>query len=322
MDFSNLKKQRGSALTALTDKLSSMNKGASNTEKDARIYKPGFDKKEGKGYAVVRFLPPKAGEPFVRIFGHAFNYKGNWYIEQSRVTIGESDPVAISNALYWKKGEAEGNEALKNIARARKRTTKYFANVLVIKDTVNPENNGKVMIYEFGAQVFKILEKAAKPEFEDDEPLDAFDMWTGADFKIKMVGKEIPDSRSGKKTIVPTYEDSEFAKSSELFEGDDEKKEEVFNQTTDLSEFIKVKTFDELAARFKKVTGEAHDALENGDPAESIIETMTKKAEQSESQDNDVKVGKSASKEKEPEPEPDDDDDDVLAMFKKLAEED
>lgn len=305
-----------------------MNKGASSTEKDVRIYKPGFDKKEGKGYAVVRFLPAKVGEPFVRVFSYSFNHKGNWYFEQARSNINEDDPVALSNALYWKKGEAECNEALKNVARNRKRTTKYFANVLVIKDTVNPEHNGKVMIYEFGAQVFKILEKSAKPEFEDDEPLDAFDMWNGADFKIKMVGKEIPDSRTGKKTVVPTYEASEFAKVSELFDGDDEKKEETFNSTYDLTDFIKVKTFDELAARFKKVTGEDYNALESGDPAESVIESLQRQSVQESEQDNEPAVGKSskASKDDEPavqaeESDDDDDDDDILSMFKKLADE-
>lgn len=315
VDFNKLKSARGSNLAKLTEKLETLNKGNS-TQKDERIFKPGFDKKEGKGYAVIRFLPSKSSDPFVRVFNHAFNGAGGWYIENSRSTIGEDDPVGISNTLYWKKGEAEGNESFKNIARKRKRNTKYFANVLVIKDTINPENNGKVMIYEFGGQVFKLIEAAAKPEFEDEQPIDPFDMWTGADFKIKIVGREIPDSRTGQKTLVPNYENSEFASPSELFDGDDTKKEELFSQTHDLSEFLKVKGFDELAERFKKVTGDDYNALESGDPAESVVDRMQAQAEASAHREPEAQ--KSESKE-------DDNgaggEDDVMAMFRALAEE-
>lgn len=315
LDFSKLKSSRGSSLSKLTEKLENLNKG-SGAQKDERIYKPGFDKNEGKGYAVVRFLPAKTGEPFVRVFSHVFNGPGGWYIESSRSTIEEEDPVGISNTLYWKKGESEGNETFKNVARARKRNTKYYANVLVIKDTINPENNGKVMIYEFGGQIFKLIEAAAKPEFEDDEPMDPFDMWNGADFKIKIVGKEIPDKRTGKKTIVPNYEQSEFAKQTELFEGDDEKKEELFNQTYDLSDFAKVKSFDELAERFKKVTGEAHDALEHGDPAEAIQERLEAKAEAEAHREESVSDSSGQEDDNGAA-----DEDDVLQLFRKLAEE-
>lgn len=317
VDFAKLKSARGSNLAKLTEKLETLNKGSGGNQKDERIYKPGFDKKEGKGYAVVRFLPNKHGEPFVRVFSHAFNGAGGWYIENSRSTIGEDDPVGISNTLYWKKGEAEANESFKNIARKRKRNTKYFANVLVIKDTVNPENNGKVMIYEFGGQVFKLIEAAAKPEFEDEKPIDPFDMWMGADFKIKMVGKEIPDQRTGKKTMVPNYENSEFAGPSELFEGDDEQKEALFDKTYDLSDFLKVKTFEELAIHFKKVTGEAHNALEAGDPGETVVERLEQQAESAAHREPDV----SASTGKE-DADAGGDGDDVMAMFRALAEQD
>lgn len=277
VDFAKLRSNRGSTLSKLTEKLETLNKGSSN-QKDERIYKPGFDKKEGKGYAVGRFIPSQTGEPFVRIYSHGFKGKDGWYIENSRSTIGEEDPVGISNTLYWKKGEDEGNEAFKNIARNRKRNTKYVANFLVIKDTISPEWNGKLAIYEFGAQIFKKIEGAAKPAFEDDQPMDPFDMWGGADFKIKIVGKEIPDQRNGGKTVVPNYENSEFDRVSELYEGDDAKKQELYEKTYDLSEFLKCKTFDELAERFKKVTGEAHDKLSSGDPAEAVVERLERQA--------------------------------------------
>lgn len=320
IDFKKLKSQRGSTLSKLTEKLETMNKGG-GAQKDERIYKPGFDKKEGKGYAVVRFIPNEHGEPFVRVFSHMFNANGSWYVENSRSTIGEEDPVGISNGLYWKKSEVEGNKTYENVARSRKRNTKYYANVLVIKDTVNPDNNGKVMIYEFGAQIFKMIEGAAKPEFDDTDPMDPFDMWTGADFKIKIVGREMPDTRTGKTIVVPNYEKSEFDKVSELFDGDDEKKEEVFKKAYDLSEFAKVKPFKELAERFLKVTGEAHDALIGGHPADSVAKRLEEKIDLDQQQEA-PRQQKSA----DPEPqktdgsEGDGDDDDILKMFRELAE--
>lgn len=318
IDFSKLKSNRGSTLSKLTEKLESMNKG-SGGQRDERLYKPGFNKQESKGYAVIRFLPSKSGDPFVRVFNHSFNQNGQWYIENSRSTIGEDDPVGISNTLYWKKGEAEGNEAFKNVARKRKRGTKYYANIYVVKDTVNPENNGKVMIYEFGPQIFKMIEAVAKPEFEDDTPMDPFDMWSGADFKIKIVGKEIPDSRTGQKTIVPNYENSEFDRQSEFLDSD-EAREAIFAQTHDLSEFMKVKSFDELAERFKKVTGEEYNALESGDPAEAVAAKLEQQANLAQQQ-AEPSSSKSVS---EPEPSPTESDaeeeEDILATFRKLAQ--
>lgn len=329
VDFSKLKSQRGSQLAKLTDKLAQMNTKQGG-QKDERIFRPGFDKKEGKGYAVIRFLPAKAGDPFVKKISHSFQGSGGWYIETSRVTEdpANEDPVAISNRLYWDKGEAEGNETYKNVSRKRKRQTKYYANVYVIKDSVNPENNGKVMIYEFGPQIFKMIETAIKPEFEDDEPVDPFDMWSGADFRIKIVGKEIPDGKNpNQKVVVPNYEDSEFAKVSEFFEGDDEKKEEIFNLTHDLSEFTKVKSFKDLADRFQKVTGEAYNALEEGEPTDKVVDELKKKAKLDEEQEPAPEPKSSPSKQEPADEESsgssddsgDQDDDDVMNLFRELS---
>lgn len=324
IDFAKLRANKGSSLAKLTEKLESMNTN-SGGQKDERMFKPGFDRKEGKGYAVIRFLPAQNGDPFVKRISHGFQGQGGWYIETSRITAGlEDDPVAISNRLYWAKGEAEGNDALKNVSRKRKRVTKFYANVYVVKDTVNPANDGKVMLYEFGPQIFGMIEKAIKPEFEDDEPLDPFDMWMGADFRIKIVGKEIPDSKDPtKKVVVPNYEDSEFTKVSEFFAGDDAKKEEIFLKTYDLSEFTKVKSFEELAERFLKVTGERHDALEAGDPADKVVTQLQQAAELETKQEapRTEKV-QEAPVEKELSSEEPDGEEDVLAMFRNLAAKD
>lgn len=324
IDFAKLRANKGSSLAKLTEKLESMNT-SSGGQKDERMFKPGFDRKEGKGYAVIRFLPAQNGDPFVKRISHGFQGQGGWYIETSRITAGlEDDPVAISNRLYWAKGEAEGNDALKNVSRKRKRVTKFYANVYVVKDTVNPANDGKVMLYEFGPQIFGMIEKAIKPEFEDDEPLDPFDMWMGADFRIKIVGKEIPDSKDPtKKVVVPNYEDSEFTKVSEFFAGDDAKKEEIFLKTYDLSEFTKVKSFEELAERFLKVTGERHDALEAGDPADKVVTQLQQAAELETKQEAPrAEKVQEAPVEKELSSEEPDGEEDVLAMFRNLAAKD
>lgn len=312
VDFSKLKNARGSNLASLTEKLDQMNKGSGN-QKDERIFKPTFDKKEEKGYAVVRFLPNPHGEPFVRVFSHAFKGAGGWYLESSRSTIGEDDPVSLSNRLYWNKAEETGNENLKTIVKGRKRNTKYFANVFVIKDNYNPAVNGKVMIYEFGAQIFKKIEAAAKPEFEDDSPMDPFDMWSGADFKIKIVGKEMPGN-NGAKVVVPNYESSEFASPSE-FKSTDEEREAIFNQTYDLTPFIKVKSFDELAKSFKRATGEDYNALETKEPGAHVVEQQV----QQQSMTQQQAAAPSSPSAPEPSFASDDGDDDILAEFMKLA---
>lgn len=313
VDFSKLKQNRGSTLAALTAKLDDMNKGG--FQKDERIYKPGFSKTEGKGYAVVRFLPNAHGDNFVRVFSHSFNGPGGWYIENSRSTIGEDDPVGLANQALWNKAEAEGNEAMKNIAKKRKRATKYYACVYVVKDQFNPDAVGKVMIYEFGPQIFKKIEQLAKPEFEDDKPIDPFDMWSGADFKIKIVGKEMPSDKGGK-VIVPNYENSEFAGPSE-FLNDDEEREAMFKKTHDLSSFLKVKSFDELAERYKKVTGEAHDILsKGGDVASGAAARLVQQQALASNQTPTPEPQSSAA------PAPglnSDDDDDLLAQFRALA---
>jgi len=271
-DFSALKKKKGSNLKAMAEKLETMNK-ASGAKKDERIYKPGFDKKEGIGNAVIRLLPAVEGDNFVRQFSHSFKGAGGFYWEMSRSTIDEKDPVGISNGMYWKLGEDTGEEKHQNLARARRRNTKYYFNVYVEKDKNNPECEGQVMIMECGPQIFKIIEGAINPKFEDDEAIDPFDLWGGAPLKIRAIGKEIPDKRTGNKVVVPNYEESLFGNPSEFMGGDEDKMKEVFDKTYDLSEFIAVKSFDELAKRFKQVTGEDYDALVQDAGTQSITST-------------------------------------------------
>ena len=325
VDFSKLKSRRGSKNTELMEKMDKLS-GATTYQQDERLYKPTFDKKEKMGYAVVRFLPSREGDALVKKISHNFKCKNGFYNETSRATIGEKDPVGISNGLYWAKAEAEGNESLKNIAKQRKRNTEFYANVYVIKDKFGPENEGQVKIMRFGKQIFDKISAAIKPKFEDDKPIDPFDLWEGKDFIIRMEGREMPDSK-GNMIVVPNYESSKFADVvSELFDGNDEKKEEVFNKTYDLSEFLKVKEFDELADIFLKRTGEAYNALENGaDPGDSVrnelMKQMDKAKEMTKSSEPELAQTSKVQDHEEPESESyeDDEDDDVLAQFKKFA---
>lgn len=319
VDFNSLRKNRSNNLKNLTEKVSNMTGGGGS--RDERIWKPGFDKKEGKGYAVVRLLPTQHGQdPFQRVFFHSFKGPGGTYFETSRKTVDqkEDDPVAISNRLHWTKGEEEGDKSLQDVARNRKRKVRYYANVLVIKDPMNPENEGKVKVMEFGAQIFKVIEDAIKPEFEDESPIDPFDMWGGANLIIKAVGNEV--KIGGKDLILPDYKKSLFDKPSELFEGDDEKKKEMFDQTHDLNEFFTIKSFDDLAARYQKVVGEAHDALSTGNGHENKIDQLTKQAEESTkedmgSYDNEEPESK-GSVEGADEKSEDDDEEDIFAQIR------
>lgn len=256
-----LKKNRGDNLKKLQEKLESQNQGYAV---DERIWKPKFNKDKGKGTCVVRFLTPKNGDPFVNVMSYQFNGPGGNFWDKALQTIGEKDPVQLAAISMFRKAKAEGDEQLKKEAKKFLPRSDYYANVYVIKDEEHPENEGKVFIGQFGRQIFGFIEKAIKPEFDDVEPFDPFDYWNGADFKIRMIGKEIPDSKTGKNVLVPNYESSVFDTPSEFLGGDEDAIEVVYDQTYDLSEFVdpsKFKSFDEQAERFKKVTGKPYNYL-------------------------------------------------------------
>lgn len=328
VDFSKLKARKGSKNTELLEKMEKLAGNGSTYERDERIYKPGFDKKDGSGYAVVRLLPAQEGDALVKKISHNFKCKNGFYNETSRASIGEKDPVGISNGAYWAKGEEEGNEALKNIAKKRKQNRQYFVNVYVVKDKVAPENEGKVMIMQFGKQIFDKIQNAIKPEFEDEKPIDPFCMWTGADLLIKIKANTMPNDK-GEQITVPNYEPSSFAAPSEFFKDNDEKKEEIFKQTYNLNDLIQVKEFDELAAIFLKRTGEAHDALLDGaDPSDSVIDRVKDKVDASKSkiEDDDGQKEDQGQTEdyedqdsQEEDSKPSAEEDDVMARFRALA---
>ena len=242
MSFKDLKNNSRSSFEKLTGELNKLT-SKSESYKDDRLWKPETDK-AGNGYAVIRFLPAPQNEelPWVRVFNHGFKGPGGWYIENSLTTLGQKDPVSEMNSQLWNSGV----DSDKEIARQRKRRLSYFANIVVVSDPKNPENEGKVFLYKFGKKIFdKIMDKM-QPEFEDDEAVNPFDMWTGANFRLKI----------RKVAGFTNYDKSEFESSSALLDGDDEKLETLWKSQYSLQEFLSpsnFKSYDELKEKLDSV---------------------------------------------------------------------
>ena len=249
MSFADLKKQ--SSLGSLTQKLvkevEKMNTTGGGA--DERLWKPELDK-TGNGYAVIRFLPSPDGEdiPWAKLYSHAFQGPGGWYIENSLTTTGGKDPVSDYNRELWN----SGNEADKDTVRKQKRKLSYYSNIYVVKDQVNPQNEGKVFLFKYGKKIFDKVMEAMQPEFEDETPINPFDFWQGANFKLKIV----------KKDGYWNYDKSEFDVPSPLLEDDDAlealwKKQYSLTAVTAADQF---KTYDVLEKRLKYVLGQGRPA--------------------------------------------------------------
>ena len=211
---------------------------------DERLWKPVVDK-SGNGYAVIRFLPAPEGDsdmPWVRVWNHAFQGPtGQWFIENSLTTLNQTCPISEYNSKLWNSGV----ESDKEIARKQKRKLQYYANIYVVEDSMNPENNGKVMLYKFGKKIFDKLMEAMQPEFPDDPQINPFDLWEGANFKLKI----------RKVDGYWNYDKSEFDGKSQLKETDDEL-EAIYKKTHSLNDFLapsNFKSYDELKTRLDAV---------------------------------------------------------------------
>ena len=314
--LAQLKRNKGNNLKKLQEQLEKANQ--SGAPRDERIWKPKFNKDKGKGTCIVRFLTPIEGDSFVEMKSYQFNGSGGNFWGNALQTIGEKDPVQLAAINAFKKAKAEGDERLRTEAKKFLPKSQFYAWVYVIKDEENPDNEGKVKIFQFGRQIYSFIEKAIQPEFDDVDAMDPFDLWEGADFKIRMIGKEIPDSRTGNKVLVPNYENSEFARPSEFLNGDEDELEAVVEQTTNLNEFIspdKFKSFDEVAKLFKDATGKPYNWL-SSEGVEEHVNAKQEEKKLEEEQDND-----SGAEQHREEPDPEDsDDDDPLAKFKRLAQ--
>ena len=250
MSFANLKKQ--SQLGSLTDKLVKQVEKMNNNGgggADERFWKPEMDK-TGNGYAVIRFLPAPDGEelPWVKMYSHAFQGPGGWYIENSLTTLGQKDPVSEHNRELWN----SGIDADKETVRKQKRKLSYYANIYVVKDPAHPENEGNVFLYKFGKKIFDKILAAMQPEFEDEEAINPFDFWQGANFKLKL--KKVAGYWN--------YDASEFAAPGALLADDDAlealwKKEYSLAALTAADQF---KSYEDLEKRLKYVLGKKSPA--------------------------------------------------------------
>ena len=247
--FANLKRNR-SSMDKLTKAIEATQSGSteSGSKDDTRFWQPSVDK-SGNGMAVVRFLPAPAVDgddalPWVRTFSHGFQGPGGWFIDNCLTTLNDKCPVCEHNNVLWN----SGIEANKEIARKQKRKLTYIANILVISDPSNPENEGQIKLYKFGKKIFDKISEAMNPEFADETPVNPFDLWDGANFKLKI--RNVEGYRN--------YDKSEFADASPLFEGDDAKLEELWKKEFSLKEFTatsQFKPYEQLKGRLDKVLG-------------------------------------------------------------------
>ena len=236
---------------------------------DERLWKPTMDK-TGNGYAVIRFLPAPKGEdlPWVKLWNHAFQGPtGQWFIENSLTTLGNNDPVSEYNSKLWN----SGIESDKEIARKQKRKLQYYSNIYVVSDAANPQNEGKVFLYRYGKKIFDKVMEAMQPPFPDTDPINPFDFWEGANFKLKL----------RKVDGYWNYDLSSFDSVTPLSD-DEDKLESVWGEEYSLSEFTapsNFKTYDELKTRLDMVlsgvtkTGTVETLMENEPTAPAKINT-------------------------------------------------
>ena len=296
MDFESLKKSSSNfdAITkALETKMTPENQQSNNKYQDDRLWKPELDK-TGNGYAVLRFLPASNGEemPWQRVWTHAFQDKGGWFIENSLTTLNQKDPVSEENTRLWN----TGIDSDKDIARKRKRKLSYYANVYVVSDPKHPENEGQVKLYKFGKKIFDKITEAMQPAFEDEQAINPFDFWKGANFKLKI----------RKVDGYWNYDKSEFEGVTPLKESDDDIKA-IWEKQYPLKPFVdpsNFKTYDELKEKLNRViTGTQSTATVDSVDLPPQTTTAVEMP----------KVSESA---------PVSDDDDTLSYFSKLADED
>ena len=297
MSFSNLKKQSslGSLTAKLVSQVEKMNKGSNGV--DDRLWKPEVDK-AGNGYAVIRFLPAPDGEdlPWAKLYTHAFQGTGGWFIENSLTTLGQKDPVSEYNSQLWNSGV----DSDKEVARKQKRKLSYYSNVYVVKDPSNPSNEGKVFLFRYGKKIFDKITAAMQPEFEDETPINPFDFWAGANFKIKI--KKVAGYWN--------YDSSEFAAPAPLLD-DDDAMEAVWKQQHSLAEIVapdQFKSYEDLKKRLDYVLG-LTIAPKRQDPEvanEEFVETVNEERAVVDTTPSSVN--------------PDEDEEDALSYFAKLAE--
>ena len=313
MSFSSLKQNKGNIFSKLQKQLEQTTKVGTS---DERIWKPTQDK-AGNAFAVIRFLPAGDGEdmPFVKMYSHAFQGVGGWYIENSLTTLGQNDPLGEYNRELWNSGD----ESLKEQVRKQKRKLQYYANIYVVKDPSNPENEGQVKLFRFGKKIYdKIMDSVNGDELEGREGFNPFDFWTGADFKLRM--KKVAG--------YPNYDSSEFQPPSTLDELDDAQLESIWKRQYELQPLIapdQFKSYEDLKKRLDAVLNlKSSGSVAESTPrtAAAVVSTKPSFSASSVSEDT-VAATKEANVVPQPEASSSNEEgeEDVLDYFRKLAEE-
>ena len=297
--FAALKRNK-SSFEKLTKAIEATTQTAeAGSKDDNRFWQPEVDK-SGNGMAIIRFLPAPAADgddalPWVRVFNHGFQGPGGWLIDNCLTTVNQPCPVCEHNSVLWN----SGIEANKEIVRKQKRKLSYVANVLIISDPKHPENEGQIKLFKFGKKIFDKISEAMNPEFEDESPVNPFDFWEGANFKLKI--RNVEGYRN--------YDKSEFESPAALFEGDDEKLENLWKKEYSLKDFLEPKNFksyDQLKGRLDKVLGVEGTPTIRSKASEEVLTLK--------SVDNDPPFDTTTSKASASS------DDDDLDFFKSLAE--
>lgn len=308
-DFSKLKKRKFDVQSLVNE---AEKAGGNNKKGDERFWKPTVDQ-QGNGYAVIRFLPTKeylndpAAVPWVRYWDHGFKGPtGKWYIEKSLTSIGQQDPLGELNSRMWATEDPEQQE----IVRQRKRRLHHVANILVVDDQGNPDNNGKVFLYQFGKKIFDKIIDVMSPEFPDEDPIVPFDVFGGANFQLKI--RQVAGYRN--------YDKSNFAAPSDLFDGDEKKLEELFDKLYDISEFVdpaKYPSYSELEKKLNDVLGVRKPTLDAATAAAPAMKSA--EAKEPEIVESNIEINDETGEDDLPWN--DEEDDDVLAHFERLAAE-
>lgn len=304
MDIAALRKTRNSNFSKITSEFEKIvNPPSAGFADDTRYWKIEKDK-AGNASAIIRFLPTLEGDelPWVRIFNHGFQGPtGKWYIENSLSTFNENDPVGELNSKLWN----SGNDADKKIAQARKRRLQYTSNILVISDPKHPENEGKVFLYKYGKKIFDMLMDKARPTFEDETPVNVFDLWEGANFRLRM--RQVDG--------WPSYDKSEFEAPSELFNGDETKLLEIVNKQYPLHELLDrkyFKSYDELSRKLNSVLNtEGDHSVSASQLASKTVEAPVFKSELTPTFESKPAPAVATA-----------DDDDIMSYFQSIADED
>ena len=268
-NFASLKKS-STDISRLTKEIEKINapQGSGEREEDTRFWKLNRDK-AGNGMAVIRFLPAPAVDgddalPWIRYFDHGFKGpSGKWYIENSLTSIGQKDPVGEYNSALWN-ATSDENSWQRKQAREQKRRLHYIANIYVVKDPSNPANEGKVFIFKFGKKIFDKLTAAMNPEYDGDTPMNPFDLWNGANFKL----------RSRMVAGYVNYDSSAFDNASALLD-DDAQLEKIWKSEYSLKEFLdpkNYKSYDELKKRLDEVLGGSAAGAVNDQITDSVTQ--------------------------------------------------